>query len=544
MAETNVEPSPPPGTEAGPYRGPVAPARRVVAPPLPLRVRELAGVAALIVIADVTLVGAGLIHGGGVGLALAFGLAPMVLLATARTRRVSARLLAVGALLALVALRCAADPTPLTGLCGLGLLVAFAVGLRTPRLTVERLLRSTGQALVAHPHRWMAAVRAARALRPGGSTTRSPVRWAAVAVPVAVVLGFVGLFALANPIVESGLGRLLDGAISHSPIPSVTQVAVWGFAAVLGLALVRPSVSLMTRRLRVEPIGEPTPTRAQVARNTLVGVNLLFLGYNALELWYVAVGQLPGAMTTQQYARHGAFWLTVALALLTAVVSALLHGPLAHAAQGRAARRLAMLWVGQGLLVAASTYWRIGVHVGHSGLSNLRIVGILGTSLVVIGLVLVAIRIQRQRTLGWLLTRQADAAALFVVVFAIAPTHFISTRVNVQRVQRGEAAPLLHLRDQSKQTEAVAELVPLLGHPDPRVRAGVSAFLDRERQRLRATLSSRAGWTEHDIWTHHALATLERAAPEIDGERPEDPVLAMNQLEAMGYDEPPLWLDR
>lgn len=63
----------------------------------------------------------------------------------------------------------------------------------------------------------------------------------------------------------------------------------------------------------------------------------------------------------------------------------------------------------QGLVLALGTYRRIAIHVAFSGLSDLRIVGILGTTLVVAGGVAVALKLRRRHTFTW---RERDVATL------------------------------------------------------------------------------------------------------------------------------------
>jgi hypothetical protein len=279
---------------------------------------------------------------------------------------------------------------------------------------------------------------------------------------------------------------------------------------------VRPSIS--ARRAAAPPVDANTeiaPTRSWVALNTMIAVNVLFVAYNALEAMHLFGGRPPSGMTTQQYAHQGALWLTVALFLLTVVVGSIFHGPIARHPKGRLVRALGMAWVGQGLVVALSTYGRIAIHIQHSGLSNLRIVGILGTTLVVAGVVMVGIKLRRDLPLSWLVTRQLEAFAITVVLFAITPTHYISARVNVARIERGELAPLLHMPAQSREIESAPVLIELLSHPDPIVREGVAALLERERITLHSDVEERSSFRERDLLAAHVSAELDAASERI-----------------------------
>jgi hypothetical protein len=171
------------------------------------------------------------------------------------------------------------------------------------------------------------------------------------------------------------------------------------------------------------------------------------------------------------------------------------------------------VWSAQGAILALGTYRRIAIHVAHSGLSDLRIVGILGTTLVVCGVALVAWKLHRQRTFVWLVRRQLDAFVLTLLFYSVFPTHLVSAKVNVARVQAGEYRPALHMFRQAQNAESAAEVLPLLDHPDLRIRQGVAALLDEERTRLHADAPAR--WRLRSYAEGRAVRALDDAAPKI-----------------------------
>jgi hypothetical protein len=262
-----------------------------------------------------------------------------------------------------------------------------------------------------------------------------------------------------------------------------------------------------------EAIGEATPVALAVSRNALVMLNLLFLAYNALDAAYLWSGSPPAGMRTQQYAHAGAFWLTVALVMLTAVVGVMFRAALAHDGRAASARTLAYVWCTQGAVLAAGTYRRIAIHIAKSGLSDLRIVGILGTTRVATGVVLVAWKLRERRTFTWLVRRQLDAFALTAALYAVVPTHLASAHVNVARIGAGEYRPAMHMFRQAASEESVAAVLPLLDHSDVRIRQGVAAILEEERERLRA--GEPAAWRERSFAATRAIAVLDAAGPKI-----------------------------
>ncbi|MBX3207382.1 MAG: DUF4173 domain-containing protein [Labilithrix sp.] len=481
--------------------------------PRPFRAVEIASALGIVVLVDVAMWSDGAPAAGGFGLALFFLGLPLLLFCAARSWRGSVRLGIIAGLLALVVARCLLAPTFGVVVSGLGLVAAFGLALRARRPFVPEVVASTLAGLAKLPSRLTAAAAGVQAL--AARTRLGKVSLLPIVVPAGLVTAFLGVFALANPVVAHGLGVAWGAVTKLVALPSIGRVIFWAFALVGGVALLRPACRLARGGELAEPAGDASATSLSVAQNALVGLNVLFLAYNALDATYLWSGSPPAGMKTQEYAHQGAFWLTLALLMLTAVIGVMFRGALADDARAARARWLAYAWMGQGLVLALGTYRRIAIHIAKSGLSDLRIVGILGTSLVVCGVVLVALKLRRTRTFAWLVRRQLDAFALTVVVYAVAPTHLVSARVNVARVLGGEYRPVLHAFRQSHETESSAALLPLLDHPDARVRQGVAALLEDERERLHAQVDERSTWRERDLTSTRALAALDGASERI-----------------------------
>lgn len=494
---------------AHPYRPPVlvpfAP-RRAAPTPRPFRLAELGAAAALVAVVEI---GAW----SGLGLAVLLAGSAVVLFLAARRWRGGLRLGVLAGMLAVVALRAIAAPSPGCAVLGAALLIAFALALRARDTSVPALVDAAIVTLGRLPSRLNGAMlgvdRLVRRTRLG-KTVLLP-----VVVPVALVLVFLGIFALANPVVAHAIDVALHAVSRVIELPSIGQVVFWGVTFVAGVALVRPA-----RRFAKVPAWtaaeEATEAALLVARNALLGLDVLFLGYNALDARYLWTGTAPAGMSTQHYAHEGAFWLTIALVLLTGVVSVMFRGALATDTRARGARILAFVWIAQGFVLALGTYRRIAIHIARSGLSDLRIVGILGTTLVVAGLAFVAWRLYHQRDLRWLVRRQLDAFAIAAALYVAMPTHLVSARVNVARALGGETRPLLHAFRQTRETESVTTYVALLDHPDPVVREGIAALLLEGHRTLAGRLERRTSWRDADLATGHAFRALEAAKPRID----------------------------
>lgn len=489
------------------------PPPRPVPRPAPLRGKELATAAAIAVAVDIALFSHQGLALGGFGLALLFFVVPAALAVAARARRTSIRLAVIAGLLAAVAVRCAYDPTTGTVLSGLALLVLFTFTLRARRTFLPEAMVSALSAVAKMPSRIGAAVAGVR--RIAARTRVGNVAVLPIVIPLALSLVFAGVFALANPVVAHGLLVAWTAVSSVVAFPSPLRIFFWGLSLVGTFVLLRPSIRLAKGSEEAVLEGEATPTSLLVARNALGALNVLFLLYNALDAAFLWSGATPAGMTTQRYAHAGAFWLTVALVMCTGVIGVMFRGPLAHDARAKTSRTLAYVWMAQGLVLALGTYRRIGIHIAHSGLSDLRIVGIIGMTLVVAGVVAVALKLHRRHAFTWLVRRQLDAFALALVLYAIFPTHLVSARVNVARIEGGEYAPVLHMFRQSQQPESAAELLPLLEHKDARVRQGVATLLESEQKTLSADVGKQGSWRERDVASRRTRALLDAAGPQI-----------------------------
>lgn len=498
-----------------PYRPPpqvgaITLPRRPHRPTRPWRPRELAAALGAVVAVDVACWSGGPVLGGLGGALLLLSIA-FAIVVGARQRRTSSHLVVVGVLVGLTALRSAIAPTITLALGAPFLLLAFALALRTRRLLTTTLLHSAVSALVALPVRIGASARGLARLVP-----RLRLAPASVLVPLGLVLVFLGVFSLANPVVAEGLHVAAAWLGSLVALPPVGRLVLWGLASFAALVVVRPVLVLPRGVEAAPPAVEAPPASITVARNALAALTLLFLAYEAVDVRYLWTGAPPAGMTTQEYAHQGAFWLTVALLLLTVVVGTMFRGSLAGDPRAALVRKLAYVWIGEGAFLGLCTYRRIAMHVAKSGLSDLRIVGILGTSLVLFGLALVVWKLRAAKTFLWLVRRQLDAFAVVAVVYVLSPTHWLGAQVNVGRVAAGEYRPLLHAFRQSQQSESAAAWLPLLEHPDQRVREGIAALLKDEEETLRGRAELATHWQGRDLATGVALAKIEAAQPRID----------------------------
>ncbi len=520
--------------DAGDFPLPVAP------PPIaPARPLELAALVAMVVLFDVATYDAP----GGAGFAALLAGVPVMLLAAARERVRSWRGLVLGALLAFAAARCAWQWSAGSVVVGLGLLLAFAIALRTKRSFVpELVVSSLGSLFGSFRELWNFGGTGVAMARP---ERLSKVRWVALFVPLALVVVFGLVFAAANPVVA----RLLQAAIAHLPrlawFPSPLRVVFWAACALAAAGLLRPVCrELLGLDTRLGPgealapsVDEATAARLSVARNGMLALNVLFLAYNALDAVYLWAGRAPSGVSHTDYAHGGAAWLTVALVMSTIVLGAMFRGAIATDPQGKIARALAYAWAGQNVVLAIGTFRRITMYVSYSGLTNLRIVGIFGTALATVGLAVIVVKLARRRTMLWVLRRQLDAFAVAVALYAVTPTGWIAMRYNVARIEAAQYRPLLHLFQQPIRAEALPEMIALVDHPDATVADGAAAMLVDQTDLLERLAREEPRWSEWEGSRSHARTALADAAPRIHARAPtaETRAAALAKLRGVAY---------
>ncbi len=441
---------------------------------------------------------------GGYGFAAAFGLAPLLLLLGVHNARFSARPFVLMGLASLTALRCAYAPSPVLVASSFLLLFVSALTLRVRSVDLPMFVRAF---LAGFPLFFIRQTAFARALRPRIRKPALARLGLTAGIPILLVGVFGGIFALANPVLQAALSRVL--AVVTIPVPNVLRLLFWCVLIAAGALFLRPPVALP----RAEPSAhaERSALTDTIAKNALVALNALFFGYNALDAAYLWAGSPPPGTDTQHYAHAGTFWLTVALLSATGTLCAFFRR--STQAPSKLLKLLAYAWLGQSLLLAAGTYRRLGMHVAFSGLSDLRIVGILGITLVVSGLGFVAWKVHTNKSAPWLLLRMAEALALATVLYGWLPTHRIAAEFNAIRVAQGEMRPLLHAFRHAHENESAPVLVRYLDHRDARVRAGVAAIL---LDTLDGDTGREGSWSRDDVAARDMRQALLAARPKLE----------------------------
>jgi hypothetical protein len=152
---------------------------------------------------------------------------------------------------------------------------------------------------------------------------------------------------------------------------------------------------------------------------SLVLFNALFAAQNAMDSAFLWGGvKLPGDMTLAGYAHRGAYPLLVTALLAAAFVLIALR-PGSQTAENPLVRNLVMVWIGQNLFLVGSAALRTWDYVQSYDLTRLRIAALLWMALVAIGLVLVLVRMLKNKRAAWLINANlaTSAALLFALCF-------------------------------------------------------------------------------------------------------------------------------
>ncbi len=260
---------------------------------------------------------------------------------------------------------------------------------------------------------------------------------------------FLGLFALANPIISDALNQINLPAFDDD---FILRSFFWGVMAVVIWSSLRPR----RLRLRLKPLQDSAPgdvpgvTIASVTVS-LILFNLMFAVQNGLDIAYLWRGAgLPDGVTLAEYAHQGAYPLIVTALLAGLFVLVTTH-PKSRMAGNRLIRILVSLWVGQNVFLVASSILRTLDYIEVYSLTVLRISALLWMGLVALGLILIAVRMLRGKSLGWLVNANSAAALILLGGCSVVDLGGTAARWNVTHARElggeGAALDLCYLND-------------------------------------------------------------------------------------------------
>lgn len=248
-------------------------------------------------------------------------------------------------------------------------------------------------------------------------------------LPAALSTVFLALFAAANPVIEQWVS-LLNPRVVFEYV-SVWRTLLW----VLILALVWPFIHVRWRKraaaaaVVISPEPQPLPPLVPIELlgpstilRSLILFNLLFAAQSVLDgiyLWGHVT--LPDNLTYAAYAHRGAYPL-IATALLAAAFVLIAMRPGGPAEKSKVIRALVYLWVGQNVLLVASSILRLDLYVDIYMLTYWRIAAFIWMGLVALGLILIVARILLGRSNQWLIG--TNLMALTIVLYGCSLVNF------------------------------------------------------------------------------------------------------------------------
>lgn len=302
-------------------------------------------------------------------------------------------------------------------------------------------------------------------------------------LPFGTVVAFSLLFILANPNISGWFTtsiQSLSSALGQWMMKfDIPEGVFWIVSAWLILGLLYPTCCrVLKEKTPQELVATPRPARLfHALRNSLISVIVLFAFYMVFEFSTLWFRSFPSDFYYAGYAHQGAFWLTIALGLATAVLSVVFRGEtLADPRLGQL-KRLALVWSGLNLLLSLAVFNRLFIYIDFNGMTRMRVIGLLGITSVLCGFVLVVVKILKNRDFVWLLHRQLWVPVLAVISFASLPVDWLINKYNVTRAKTDNPAAVVQIVAQRTSVEGVLPVVELMDAEDPTVRNGARALL-------------------------------------------------------------------
>jgi hypothetical protein len=310
---------------------------------------------------------------------------------------------------------------------------------------------------------------------------------------------FLILFAQANPLIEQAFARI-DLRLAAS-IETVFRTIFWGIVFLAAWSLLRPTRFALPGSM--ESLTPPVVPSLGLASVTvsLVAFNAVFALQNGLDLAFLwSEAPLPEGMTLAEYAHRGAYPL-IATALLAGLFVLAALRPGSETATSRAVRLLVTLWIGQNLLLVASTMLRTFDYIEAYSLTRLRIAALIWMALVAVGLALICYRLLRGKSAGWLINANLLAAALVLGVCTFVDLGRMAAAWNVRHAREvggaGAGIDLCYLRQLGP--SALLPLLEMETRPlPPELRPRVRWVRTQVMESVRASQSDWHGWTARD----------------------------------------------
>ncbi|HYC69395.1 DUF4173 domain-containing protein [Brevundimonas sp.] len=340
--------------------------------------------------------------------------------------------------------------------------------------------------------------------------------WRLVKLLVLPLVGgavFLVLFASANPLISNALDQFRAPALSGE---TILRAWFWGLVLLIVGATQRPR---WRRKLFALPsLGDAVIPGVSGASITvsLVVFNALFALQNGLDIAFLWSGApLPDDMTLADYAHRGAYPL-IATALLAGLFVLVALRPGSETARRPLVRGLVVLWVGQNMLLVASSLLRTADYIEAYALTRFRIAAMIWMVLVAAGLLLILWRMLRGKDGHWLIDANVRLTLVVLAVVSTVDLGSVAAAWNVRHAREvdgtGALLDLGYLRFLG--APALVSLVELeQSTSDPDLRDRAAAVRAELQARLRRQQSDWRGWTWRDARRLQRIEALTEGRP-------------------------------
>lgn len=394
---------------------------------------------------------------------------------------------------------------------GFGVAWAIALLVAAPAMAWERLVIRLAQLPFVGWVRLPKDVgRAGRVRRRYGRERLDLLGWA---MPVALSVVFVAIFAAANPIVEE-IVRSLDPRLLIARI-GIVRLCFW----TLAISVIWPFLHL-GRSARPAPEWETDrPGRVEAGGllgsaailRSLVAFNLIFALQTLTDIGHLSGGlKLPEGMTLAEFAHRGAYPLMVAALVAAGFVLLALRDGMEDL--DRRLRGLLILFVAQGLFLVVTSILRLELYVAAYSLTQMRLASFAWMGLVAFGFATIIVRIFGRRSNRWLKNVNAGAFVVALWGWSMVDDVAIIARWNLSHAAAFAQSGVR--LDESYLKSLGVRIVPALdaymsgleaqkakgeadADPDIQVRwSGVNLLRDWRNRIVSEHLHSRRGWRD------------------------------------------------
>ncbi len=255
-------------------------------------------------------------------------------------------------------------------------------------------------------------------------------------------------------------------------------------------------------------------------------VNLLLIVVNVIDIQWIWFGfEVPVDFSLKQFVHEGTWMLIISILLSMVILMVLFRNNLNFYARSKGLRTLALLWVGQNLVLGISVFLRNYHYIAFHGLAYKRIGVIVFLGLVLLGLVTLYFKVRDKKSLFYLARINGWAAFAILVASTTVDWDSVIVQFNLNHWNQGEidvdnylamsdkVLPLLYAdidKVEAQMAQHRSKTVRWVDHLDPQTfRMELDAKRDRFEQRYAEQHWQE--WNLADQRTANALHELSEA---------------------------------